>query len=340
MSSHPQSSLFTSPERGSIHAILVANPSRRLYTHPLEWKEQLEHLSCELHPPALSLDHEIVGDEAMQNVPLTHGSDWNDIRGAVIEVQDCRKRKSRDEQMRSLFAKLSAVATGSQLQSNNLAFQYDGRTVAEIRLPLVFCDQQPSQDPAWAWAYTDGTWSSEQRYNFHSRRKRSFSYATRAVQDIKDLPLDPLYVAILIALAQKSRGAKPPCAFKTPQKVSLFVPEHTAGTSSTDKQSRTPQALVTSLKQYTATITDEYLQKLDDPYHFHDSALHIHQESFRVGLPSTMFQAIRAASRAQNLSLVPSTISKKRKALGDITEVANKVRRTERVEADGNKGRG
>ena len=116
MSTHPQSSLFTPPERGSIHAILVANPSRRLYTHPLEWKEQLEHLSCELHPHALSLDHEIVGDKAMQNVPLTHDSDWNDIRGAVIEVQHCRKRKSRDEQMRSLFAKLSAVATGSQLQ--------------------------------------------------------------------------------------------------------------------------------------------------------------------------------------------------------------------------------
>jgi hypothetical protein len=90
-----------------------------LYTHPLEWKaEQLEHLSCELHPPALSLDHEIVDDEAMQNVPLPHGMDWNDIRGAVIDVQDCRKRKrkSRDEQMRNLVAKLSTAATGSQLQ--------------------------------------------------------------------------------------------------------------------------------------------------------------------------------------------------------------------------------
>ncbi|KAH6667393.1 hypothetical protein B0J14DRAFT_658843 [Halenospora varia] len=257
----------------------------------------------------------------MPNVPLPHGSEWNDIRGAVLEVQDCRKRKSRDEQMRNLFAKLSAAATGSQLQSDYLAFQYDGRTVAEIRLPLVFCDQQSTQDPAWA--YLDGTWSSEQRYNFHSRRKRSFSYATRAVQDVKDLPLDPLYVAILIALAQKSRGARPPRASKTSQKVSLFVPEHTAGTSSTDKQSnssRTPQALVTSLKQYTATITDEYLQKFDDPYHFHDSALHIHQESFRIGLPSTMFQAIQEASRAQNLSLVPSTIRSRRMGTRDEVE--------------------
>lgn len=101
-----------------------------------------------------------------------------------------------------------------------------------------------------------------------------------------------------------------------------------------------PQALVTSLKQYTATITDEYLQKFDDPYHFHDSALHIHQKSFRIDLPSTMFQAIQEASRAQNLSLVPLTQSKKRKALCDITGGANKVRRTERVEANGNKGRG
>ncbi|KAF8855839.1 hypothetical protein BDZ45DRAFT_692215 [Acephala macrosclerotiorum] len=309
MPSHPQNSRFSPPKRGSIHAILVSNPSKRLYTNPLEWKEQLEHLSCELHPPALSLDHKIVGDEAMQNVFLTHGSEWNDIRGAVIEIQDCRKRKSRDEQMRNLFAKLSAAATGLQLQSDYVPFQYDGRTVAEIRLPLVFCDQQSTQD--LAWAYIDGTWSSEQRYNFHSRRKRSFSYATRAVHDVKDLPLDPLYVAILIALAQKSRGTRPPRASKTPEKVSLFVPEHTAGTSSTDKQSDSsgmPQALITSLKQYTATITDEYLQKFDDPYHFHDSALHIHQESFPIDLPSTMFQAIQAASRAQNLSLVPSTI--------------------------------
>jgi hypothetical protein len=109
-----------------------------------------------------------------------------------------------------------------------------------------------------------------------------------------------------------------------------------------DKQSnssRTPQALVTSLKQYTVIIADEYLQKFDDTYHFYDSALHIHQESFRIGLPSTMFQAIQEASHAQNLSLVPSTKSKRRKALGDITEVANKVRRTERAEANSNKER-
>jgi hypothetical protein len=39
------------PEEGSIHAILVANPSKRLYAHLIEWTpEHLDLLSCELHP--------------------------------------------------------------------------------------------------------------------------------------------------------------------------------------------------------------------------------------------------------------------------------------------------
>ncbi|RDL38694.1 uncharacterized protein BP5553_03034 [Venustampulla echinocandica] len=59
-------------------------------------------------------------------------------------------------------------------------------------------------------------------------------------------------------------------ASKMPQKVSLFVLEHTPDTSQEDRQSNSShkrQLLTTTLKKYAATITDEYLLKFDDPYH-------------------------------------------------------------------------
>ncbi|TVY59376.1 hypothetical protein LSUE1_G010186, partial [Lachnellula suecica] len=181
------------------------------------------------------------------------------------------------------------------------------------------------------------------RTEFHCRRERSYSYATRAIEAIKDLPIDPLYVAILIALAQGSRTAGLPTASKRPQKilVSLFVPEH-AESDSQNLQSRTRRTRrwVTSLKQYTATITEKYLQKFDDPHHFHDGTLHIHQTLFSLDSPLTIFQAIRAAFHDQILPSTSSTIHRKRKALGDIAGAVNKIQRRERAWADKVKKRG
>jgi len=116
MSSNTHSSPYPLPEKGSIRATLLANSTKRLYTHPLEWKaEQLEHLSFELHPLTLSLDHKI-RDESVPVSPLPRGLKWNDVRGAVADIQDYRKKGERDKQMRRLVAKLYTATTGSQLQ--------------------------------------------------------------------------------------------------------------------------------------------------------------------------------------------------------------------------------
>ncbi|KUJ08727.1 uncharacterized protein LY89DRAFT_599204, partial [Mollisia scopiformis] len=104
------------------------------------------------------------------------------------------------------------------------------------------------------------------------------------------LPLDSLYVAILIALAQRSRATASSHTPARPLKVSLFVSEHTKDTS-TNVQSHasSPPAWITSLKQYTATIADAYLQKFDDPYHFHASTLHIYQTLYHINILATIF---------------------------------------------------
>lgn len=100
-----------------------------------------------------------------------------------------------------------------------------------------------------------------------------------------------------------------------------------------DASSYTPLVWFTSLKQYTTIITDEYLQKLEDPCHFHDGNLQIHQTSFPIEFPSTIFQAIREASGTLTLPLAISNTSTKRKVSGDITaEQVNKVQRANAVE--------
>lgn len=231
MSSHPQRPLFTSPELGSIHAILIAHPSKRLYAHPLEWKEQLQYLSYQLHPTILSFNREIVEDEAISSL------ESDEIQDSFFVVQNRRYTKQRDEHMHNSVARLYKMATGSQpqrfgsirtcycyiansrLQSLRLAFRYNGHKVAYIHLPLAFCNYQSIQNEAWAWAFIDSSSLWKQRIDFHSRRARSFSYAERAIEAIEDLPIDPLYIAILIALAQGSRAAGLPTASKRPQKV-------------------------------------------------------------------------------------------------------------------------
>jgi len=153
--------------------------------------------------------------------------------------------------------------------------------------------------------------------------KKSPSYITQAIQAIRDLPLDPLYVSILVALAQRSRATASSHTPARPQKVSLFVSEHTKDTLlNVQSHASSPPAWITSLKQYTATITDEYLQKFDDPYHFHASTLHIYQTSYHINSPATIFQAMKAGSRTPNLSLDSSTTGEKRKALSEITKAS------------------
>lgn len=107
---------YSLPERGSIHATILSNSTKRLYTHPLEWTaEQLEHMSFELNPLELPLEHGVAA-ESVPALPLLRGIQWNDIHGAVADVQKSRKKGERDMQMRNLVAKLSTALTGVQLQ--------------------------------------------------------------------------------------------------------------------------------------------------------------------------------------------------------------------------------
>lgn len=72
--------------------------------------------------------------------------------------------------------------------------------------------------------------------------------------------------------------------------MSLFVP-------TSEKQSKSsggkPSTLLT---QYTAIVSQEYLQKFDDPYHYHNATLDVYQTSFPLNQPGAIFHAIRDAS--------------------------------------------
>jgi hypothetical protein len=78
----------------------------------------------------------------------------------------------------------------------------------------------------------------------------------------------------------------------------------------------------TTLIQYTVVVPEEYLQKFDDPYHFHDCTLDIYQKPPPINQPRGIYQAIKEASG------IPDPESGlKRKALRDITDAShNRVR--------------
>lgn len=87
--------------------------------------------------------------------------------------------------------------------SGVLSLHVNFHVAAKVYMPLMFCNEQADQ--RYVWAYIDGGSCKRQRYNYY-RRKREYEQVMERMRDVKGLPLDPLYAAIIIALAQKARG--------------------------------------------------------------------------------------------------------------------------------------
>ncbi|KAL5331121.1 hypothetical protein ACEPPN_000650 [Leptodophora sp. 'Broadleaf-Isolate-01'] len=271
-------------------------------------------------------------EEMASHDAKSHGLEWSDdARGVAMLVQSCRTKKARDEHMRTLFASLAfaATPTPSKPRSYPLTFFYNRRPVVRLGSPLLlFCDEQLLRNPAWA--YVDETWSSERRFSFYEkqRRNRSFARAARATLEARDSLLDPLYVAIFIALAQRLRETRQPSEPGMSQTISIFVPKHTTPATRSNPSTRS-RALVTSLTRYTVNITEDYLLKFDDPYHFHHGTLHIYQTSIPIEMPSAIFKGIQEASGHRSATTT-SNAKRKRELLCDISEVT--VRRAQGAE--------
>lgn len=74
----------------------------------------------------------------------------------------------------------------------------------------------------------------------------------------------------------------------------------------------------TALIQYTVVIPEGYLQKFDDPYHFHDCTLDIYQKPLPITQPMNIFREIQKASGIRNPELCL-----KRKALGELLDAGH-----------------
>jgi hypothetical protein len=89
----------------------------------------------------------------------------------------------------------------------------------------------------------------------------------------------------------------------------------------------------TTLIQYTVVVPEDYLQKFDDPYHFHDCTLDIYQKPLPINQPMSIYQAIIKASG------IPGPASGlKRKALRDIMDAGhNSAREPKRTKHEEDK---
>lgn len=102
------------PIRPKLYAILIANPSGRLYTHPIEWTaEHLDLLHWELLPPTLGSTCKAEGTRVqIEETRVLHGIEWLDLLAAVEVIGWLKAPRSRDEQMRQLIAQLCRAAIG------------------------------------------------------------------------------------------------------------------------------------------------------------------------------------------------------------------------------------
>ncbi|KAF4629210.1 hypothetical protein G7Y89_g8944 [Cudoniella acicularis] len=234
------------PEPGSLRSIIVQNPRLRLYTNPLEWTtDHLERLSYQLH--VLTPDN-----EDSEEVPQPYTHHWAEALAAANSTRRCRKKHNRDEDMRLVVQRLSLEAG---LKSTTISIRYNKHSVASILLPFLFHKVPGSP----SWAYLDEDWTADRRHERNDIHKRPFRCGARFIEQIRGCPIDPLYIAVLIALAQDNarRNSK-----KTRYTVCLFVPEHSKTIlDPTDEQNKWADPWATRLIQYSAVISKEYLQK-------------------------------------------------------------------------------
>ncbi|KAL5351061.1 hypothetical protein ACLOAV_004636 [Pseudogymnoascus australis] len=308
------------PAPGSLHAVLLSNRSR-LHLHPLEWNGD--------HPKALDVDLRLVdGIKTQQEVrtpPRGHDSEHLPY---VVRELELAESGIRDEQTRQ-FLEVAAHAPDLRqiVKESTLDFEYDNVSVEGMPRLLVAW-HKPSDEAALTipiWAYTDHKWMSAARRKWLTTRGKSWSFINKAIKGTKELDFDPVYVAILVSLAQMRRRNDQQGSQS--YKVALFVPEHKATPSLDTLQLHTtisrPQkpAQVTSLVQYTAYVPALFLKKLENPYQFHDASLHIEKLVLPTNDPAWFIRAMRTAFNESALAISaspPARTNLKRTALNEL----------------------
>lgn len=186
--------------RGDKRAVLLSNRSR-LHLHPLEWNGD--------HSKALDVDLRLVdGIETQYEVYTPRGHDSEHLPYVVRELEYAESG-IRDEQTRQ-FIEVAAHAPDLRqiVTETTLAFEYDNVPVEGMPRLLVAW-HKPSDGAALTipiWAYTDHKWTSAARREWlTTTRKKSWSFINKAIKGMKELDFDPVYVAILVSLAQMRR---------------------------------------------------------------------------------------------------------------------------------------
>jgi hypothetical protein len=184
-----------------MRAILLKNCTTRLFVHPLEWTaDHIEALDVDLVTSAST--GERITDDIKRQV-----DESTQLLGAVWDLEHAQAI-SRDQQTRQL---VKSTADAAKIQQQDvtesiLFLEYDKRPVAQLP-PLILACHQTTKTPIWA--YTDRMWTSAARRERFTAGKKSWSFATKKIKSKQELAIDPIYIAILITLAQLRRRHDP-----------------------------------------------------------------------------------------------------------------------------------
>ncbi|KAJ8065841.1 hypothetical protein OCU04_004945 [Sclerotinia nivalis] len=309
------------PAPGSLRAILIKNCTTRLFIHPFEWTvDHLHALDVELVPSAL------LGEPVAEDIQ-SQVDESRRIRGDLRDLKGCHIVR-RDPAIRHLVISMGRVQE-LQLEWKRLHFMYENQAIAKLHYVLIARHRSTSEFDSRLpiWAYTDQDCTHTIRQKWYDSKKKSLSFASREIRRKAELPIDPVYVAILIALAQQRRRFIPQRA--TSHRVTLFAPIHESiviasarPTSTTTFKSLQAgrREIVSKIVQYTADISTAYLQKFEEPYKFYDVGLQIETKMLSLNEAAAFFQAMKYASNDLNTYSKPSPegSTSKRKALEEL----------------------
>lgn len=122
MNSNSKRPRYPHPENGSIRAILLENPSTRLYIHPLAWSaSHLENLSFVLHHLPPHLEPKNV-DEPVPDFSSRSIYKWTGFCKEIAGIQACESRSETDQLIGYLVRDLAVALTGIQLRRSLSSF--------------------------------------------------------------------------------------------------------------------------------------------------------------------------------------------------------------------------
>ncbi|CAG8950090.1 hypothetical protein HYFRA_00008324 [Hymenoscyphus fraxineus] len=295
--SHPQNLPIEVriPEPGSIRHAIISNPRKRLYVQPDQWTSEhlkLLDVTIKVQPKEKYLSQTPISLQAFKRE--NNIQTFDKLKNCVCSVHSRYLEKHyKDERMSDIYhllvrwiikdkdCKYSLNQARSADQTLDLMYGGSTKPARLICRSVIYTKKQLVR-----MAYVDKAWlEQDESVNLRGRRRANKKIKHKTNREIhpllgaetSDMPIDPYYVGLIIAMAQHYAARCRALDLKAQARNFYLC------TPSEDRK---------SFVIYKAYVHTDFVKKFEDPYIRVDRGLVIKREEYKIGMKTAFIPAL------------------------------------------------